>query len=141
MTAFLWNPGAVGITGFLIAATPPPNPQQGFTWVKTDPPNPPELFLWDGFNWIPAVAGGGGLPFGQSGVYVSPSFPANPQVGNIWVNTSNPAAPTLNIYDSVNGWVRLRGLPPGTSQGQLLVTGASPAFDWQVENGIIEGTF
>ena len=72
--------------------------------------------------------------------------PPDPNEGAIWIDTST-GAPALRVYQG-NTWLLVAtggggggtGLPPATTQNQLLVSGPGPAFAWAV-NDFDEGRY
>jgi hypothetical protein len=55
--------------------------------------------------------------------------------GDIYVDVSNPLAPVTYIYTDAVGWSLMAagsgpGLPAATREGQVLIAGAGPFFQW-----------
>jgi hypothetical protein len=71
--------------------------------------------------------------------------PLDPQEGDLWFD-STPVVNALKIYVS-NAWSLVgsggvsAALPAASAQGQILVSGSAPAFDWTVQQGIDQGRF
>lgn len=71
----------------------------------------------------------------SSTIKVGPAAPANPLQGDLWVNTS-VSPNTLNLFNGT-AWIATStgggggaGLPQATREGQVLVAGSSPLFNW-----------
>ena len=87
------------------------------------------------------VAGSGG---GGNAPVVGTLAPPSPTVGDLWVDITNPVIPQVKIFRQGNAWVVLADtdiLPKATQPGELLVSGSGPNFDWNSEQGLIEGVY
>ena len=94
-----------------------------------------------------------GVPRPQAGSGGQPTYhgmgskpPTGANVGDLWIDTSNPAAPQVKVLLSAGNWSALSQgqaqLPAATQQGQILVSQTGTAvFAWAPETGIIEGTY
>ena len=88
------------------------------------------------------VAGSGGC--GGNAPVVGTLAPPSPTVGDLWVDITNPVIPQVKIFRQGNAWVILADtdiLPKATQPGELLVSGSGPNFDWNSEQGLIEGVY
>ena len=91
------------------------------------------------------VAGSGGSGGGGGNAPVVGTLaPPSPVVGDLWVDITNPVSPQVKIFRQGNAWVVLADtdiLPKATQPGELLVSGSGPNFDWNSEQGLIEGVY
>ena len=96
-------------------------------------------------NFVLAGTGGGGggtVPPGTIVASVNP--PIAPIIGDMWIDLSNPNIPQVKVFKQGNAWVVLANtdlLPKATQPGELLVSGPGPTFDWNNEQGLIEGVY
>jgi hypothetical protein len=70
---------------------------------------------------------------GNANMMVSPSAPASPANGDLWLDVSNPTTPNLKVFETTNGWVVMamgKSLPQATRHGQTVVAGVAPNFDF-----------
>jgi hypothetical protein len=81
--------------------------------------------------WVPMASGA--APVVPPSTAVGKSPPANPVPGTIWIDTSRPSQPRLKFYSLGGVWTTPAAdvqLPPATRQGQAMIAGLAPSFNW-----------
>lgn len=113
----------------VISDTKPQLTMPGFLWWDSVGGS---LYVYykdvDSEQWVEVVpAGGSGAPVSQ----VTPVEPADPRVGDIWIDTSDPSAPLMYVWGTIGGqvqWILVNrtGSPfAGAYAGPDIVTGVS----------------
>lgn len=123
------------------------------TWIPTDSILPGEVII---AQTAAAAVQAADTDFGNSGnlpgagpggsgvITTGATPPAAPNVGDVWIDISNPAVPEMKMLRQGNNWIVMakgQGLPVASSDGEVIVSTAAANFPWAAQVSIDSGRY